>query len=93
MSLEITNVQINMTKSSSKILAFAKITFEDSFCVDGIKIIDGPNGLFVGMPSKKDKNGNFQNICFPINKEARAAIVDRIFEEYNKKKEDNNDPF
>lgn len=92
MSLEITEVQVNkVKKSKTSILAFAKITFNNSFVVDGLKIINGPNGIFIGMPSKEVKEKEFKDICYPINKETRKLITDAVLKEYDKNKEE--DPF
>ena len=52
--------------------------------VHDIKIIDGQNGLFVAMPSRKMADGEFRDIAHPINAETRKKIQDAIFEEYDK---------
>lgn len=61
----------------------ANITIDDCFVVKGILIMEGKNGLFMSMPSKKDKNGDYKDICFPITKEARQQISDEIMKQYN----------
>lgn len=61
----------------------ANITIDDCFVVKGILIMEGKNGLFMSMPSKKDKNGDYKDICFPITKEARQQIIDEIMKQYN----------
>ena len=92
MSLEITRIQINKTRGTSKILGFAKVTFCDAFCVDGIKIIDGSKGLFIGMPSNKAKDGSYRDIVFPINSETRKMLTDKILAEY-KNQDTDDSPF
>lgn len=59
------------------------ITIDDCFVVKGILIMEGKNGLFMSMPSKRDKNGDYKDICFPITKEARQQISDEIMKQYN----------
>ena len=61
----------------------ANITIDDCFVVKGILIMQGKNGLFMSMPSKKDNNGEYKDICFPITKEARQQIADEIMKQYN----------
>ena len=61
----------------------ANITIDDCFVVKGILIMEGKNGLFMSMPSKKDKNGDYKDICFPITKETRQQISDEIMKQYN----------
>lgn len=63
--------------------ATANITIDDCFVVKGILIMEGKNGLFMSMPSKKDNNGDYKDICFPITKEARQQISDEIMKQYN----------
>ncbi len=64
--------------------AIVSVTFDDEFVVHDIKIIDGQNGLFVAMPSRKMADGEFRDIAHPINAETRQKIQDAIFEEYEK---------
>lgn len=64
--------------------AIVSVTFDDEFVVHDIKIIDGQNGLFVAMPSRKMADGEFRDIAHPINAETRQKIQEAIFEEYEK---------
>jgi len=87
MSFQITEVQVNKhnkTSDSDKILAFAKITIDNCFCVDGLKIINGERGIFIGMPSRKQKDGNYRDIAFPTDKETRKLITDTVLAAYQK---------
>ena len=60
------------------------ITFDDEFVVHDIKIIEGQNGLFIAMPSRKMGEGDFRDIAHPLVSETRNKIRDAIFEEYDK---------
>lgn len=52
--MEITEVRIKLTEDSDdRLQAFCSITFDDSFVVRDLKIIEGSNGPFVAMPSRK----------------------------------------
>ena len=62
--------------------ATANITIDDCFVVKGINIMEGKNGLFMSMPSKKNTDGEYKDICFPITKEARQQIIDEIMKQY-----------
>ena len=64
-------------------LAFASVTINDSFAITGIKIMNGENGPFAAMPSTKDKDGNFKDVCFPTNKELRAELNHIVINAYN----------
>ena len=52
--MEITEVRIKlMEEASERLQAFCSITFDNSFVIRDLKIIDGSNGPFVAMPSRK----------------------------------------
>ena len=81
MTLEITEVRISL-RDDDKLKAFASMTFNDSFVIRGLKIIEGTNGMFVAMPSRKRPDGTYQDVAHPINNETRKFIEDRILDEY-----------
>jgi stage V sporulation protein G len=85
MGLEITEVRIAL-RDDDKLKAFASMTFNDAFVIRGLKIIEGTNGMFVAMPSRKKPDGTFQDIAHPINNESREAIESRILTEYEKER-------
>ena len=62
--------------------AYCSITFDDCFVVTGLKVIEGRNGLFVSMPSQKDKNGEYKDIAFPVTSEMRQHIQEVVLNEY-----------
>jgi stage V sporulation protein G len=52
--MEITEVRIKlMIESDDRLQGFCSVTFDNSFVVRDLKIIDGANGPFVAMPSRK----------------------------------------
>ena len=63
--------------------AIVSITFDDEFVVHDIRIIEGQNGLFIAMPSRKTASGKFKDIAQPISSEARAKIQEVILNHYN----------
>ena len=55
--MEITEVRMSLREGENKKLkAFATVTFDNCFVVRDIKVIEGNKGLFVAMPSKKQKD-------------------------------------
>ncbi|MFH1878075.1 MAG: septation protein SpoVG family protein [Candidatus Omnitrophota bacterium] len=65
--MKITEVRIFPTESKDgKLKAFATMTFDDWFVVRNVKVIQGNNGLFVAMPSRKAMDPcpkcNFKNV-------------------------------
>jgi len=79
--MTVTDVRV-FPVGEEKLKAFASITIDDCFVVSDIKIIQGANGLFVSMPSKRRKNGTFRDIAHPLNSETRRMIEERIIERY-----------
>ncbi len=81
--MDITQVRV-FPVAEDKLKAFVSIIIDDCFVVSDIKIIEGTQGLFVSMPSKKRKNGSFRDIAHPLNNETRHRIEQEIIEEYRK---------
>ena len=79
-----TDVRIRKIAADGKLKAVVSVTFDDEFVVHDIKIIEGQNGLFIAMPSKKMGETDFRDIAHPIVSEARNKIRDVIFAEYEK---------
>ncbi len=75
--MEITEVKV-FPVHEEKLRAFVSIVFDHCFMVNDIKVIQGRDGLFISMPSRKKKNGEFKDIAHPLNNEARRRIEDRI---------------
>lgn len=87
--MEITDIRLRLRRDSgegSKLRAYADITFDGSFVVHGLKVIEGQRGLFVAMPSKKMTNGEFKDTAHPITSELRNGMTQKILEAYEKEK-------
>jgi len=81
--MKITEVKV-FPVNEDRLKAYVSITIENSFVVRDLKIIQGTSGLFVAMPSKKRKDGQFRDIAHPLNQETRTMIEDMVFEAYEK---------
>jgi len=81
--MEITEVRLTL-RSEDRLKAFVSITFDNAFVVRGLKVIEGNDGLFVAMPSRRRKDGEFRDIAHPINNETRQMIEDAVFAEYER---------
>jgi stage V sporulation protein G len=80
--MEVTAVRV-FPVHEEKLKAFVSVIFDDCFVVSDIKIINGNNGLFISMPSKKRKNGTFRDIAHPLNSETRRMLEEKILARYN----------
>jgi len=81
--MEITEVRITL-RDEPKLKAFANITLDDCFVIRGLKIIEGSNGFFISMPSRKGKDGTYRDIAHPINNETRQRIETVVLDAYKK---------
>ncbi len=88
--MKITEVKV-FPVNEERLRAYVSITVDDSFVVRDLKVIQGTNGLFVAMPSKKRKDGQFRDIAHPLNQETREMIENAIFEEYKLQIESHGD--
>jgi stage V sporulation protein G len=79
--MDITEVKV-FPVNEDRLKAYVTITLDNCFVVRDLKIINGNNGLFVAMPSKKRKDGQFKDIAHPLNNETREMIENKIFEAY-----------
>jgi len=80
--MQITDIRVRKINSEGTMKAVASITIDEVFVIHDIKIIEGPNGLFIAMPSRKTPNGEFKDIAHPLNSETREMIQKAIFEKY-----------
>lgn len=84
--MEITEVRV-FPVNEDKLKAYATITFDQCFVVRDLKVIQGNNGLFVAMPSKKRKDGTFKDTAHPLNTQTREMIEAKVLAEYRRELE------
>jgi stage V sporulation protein G len=79
--VEITDVRVYPVRDE-KVRAFVSIVFDRCFMINDIKVIQGKDGLFVSMPSRKRKSGEFKDVAHPLNSETRKWVEERILGAY-----------
>ena len=81
--MKITSVNVRkIEKEGSRMKGIASVLLDDSFAVHDIRIIDGDNGLFIAMPSRKTATGGYRDVAHPINPEVRAMFEEAILDAY-----------
>lgn len=90
--MQITDIRVRQVFDEGKMKARVSITFDNQFVVHEIKVIEGENGIFIAMPSKKLSGGEFKDIAHPINKETRAQMQDAIVKAYHDKVNEEETP-
>ncbi len=81
--MQITELRIRKVTGEGKLRAYVTITFDNCFVVHNVKIIEGKDGLFIAMPSKKTATGEYKDIAHPISPEFRSELQNRILDDYN----------
>ena len=85
--MRITDVRVRIVKKDdSKLKAVASVTFDDCFVVHDIKVIEGTEGYFIAMPSRKTNDGEYKDIAHPINTETREELIKIILNAFEEEK-------
>jgi len=81
--MEITDIRIRKVAGEGKLKAYVTITFDNCFVVHNVKIIEGKTGVFIAMPSRKTRAGDYKDVAHPITPEFRAAMQQTILDKYD----------
>jgi stage V sporulation protein G len=81
--MRITEVRAKRVNGENRLVGIAAITIDECFVVHELRIIEGKDGLFVAMPSRKMPNGEFKALAHPINTETRSQIESAVLDAYN----------
>lgn len=83
--MTITDIRVRLVNNNNdKLKAVASITIDDEIVVHDIKVINGRDGYFLSMPSRKTNEGEFKDIVHPIKTEVREMLKEKIIAEYEK---------
>ena len=86
--MKITSVNVRkIEKEGSRMKGIASVLLDDSFAVHDIRIIEGEQGFFIAMPSKKTPTGDYRDIAHPINPEVRSMFEEAILKAYEEAEE------
>jgi len=82
--LPITEIRVRpFNRWDDRLKAFVTITISNCFVITDLKVIQGPKGLLVAMPSRRKRDGKFRDIAHPLNQECRDEIERRVLAEYD----------
>lgn len=82
--MDITDIRIRKVAADGKLKAYVTVTFDDCFVVHNVKVIEGKNGAFIAMPSRKTKTGEYKDVAHPINSDFRNKLQSSILEAYER---------
>ncbi len=83
--MNITDVRIRTVNTDGMLKAVASITIDDELAIHDVKILQGANGLFVAMPSRKTPDGTYKDVAHPVTQAARDALISRVLQAYNER--------
>ncbi len=81
--MNITDIRIRKTYDNDRLKALVSVTIDHDLAVHDLKVISGPERLFVAMPSRKDESGVFRDIVHPITPEARKVLEEAVLSAYD----------
>jgi stage V sporulation protein G len=80
--MEITDIRIRKVPTEGKVKAYVPVTFDEGFVVQNVKIIEGKNGVFIAMPSRRTNTGEYKDIAHPICPDFRTRLQEKILAAY-----------
>src|SRR5512133_4138346 len=80
--LNITDIRITKVEGDDKLRAFAGLVIDDCFLVGDLRVVEGEDGYFVAMPSRRKRDGSFKDIAYPINNPLRELIEEKVLLAY-----------
>lgn len=85
--MNITDIKIRKLMSTGRLRAIVSVTLNNEIAIHDIKVIEGPERLFVAMPSKREEHGTFRDIVHPISASAREALEQSVLSAYEQELE------
>ena len=62
--------------------AFCDISILDSLVINGLRVVQGKDGLFVSLPREAGKDGKWYNTVIPLRREVKDEIEKLVLEAY-----------
>ena len=81
--MEITDIRVRKVAGEGKLKAYVTITFDNCFVVHNVKIIEGKTWVFIAMPSRKTRAGEYKDVVHPITPEFRTDMQQKILDKYD----------
>lgn len=80
--MEITDIRVRRVDTQGKLKAYVTVTFDHCFVVHNVKVIEGNDRVFIAMPSRKTRSGEFKDVAHPISSEFRNSLQEQIVAAY-----------
>jgi len=79
--MEITDVRITLA-DEGELKGFAAITLDNCIVITGLTVVEGQDGMFVGMPFRRRGSVGAQDIVYPIGNATRRWMEDIVLAKY-----------
>lgn len=80
--IQISDIKVRLMVND-RLRGWATIVLNDVLVIMDIRIIEGDQRLFVAMPSKKKKDGYFEDIVHPLDADFRDYLESCILDVYD----------
>ena len=70
--------------AKNNLLAYANVTVGGCFAVTDVRVLNGKNGPFVAMPSRKGKDQQYHDTCFPTTAAMREKLNAAVMGEFQR---------
>ena len=80
--INVTDIRINKVDGDEKLRAFVAIVIDDCFLVGDLRVLEGEEGYFVAMPSKRKRDGSYKDTAYPLSPEIREQLELKILTAY-----------
>lgn len=85
--MQVTDVRVRRINLEGRMKAIVSVTIDDAFVIHDVKVVEGQNGLFVAMPSRRMPSGEYRDIAHPITSSAREIIQNAVLAAYEREVE------
>lgn len=80
--LKLAVTRMHKLDGSGALKAFCDISVLDSLVINGLRVVEGKEGLFVSMPQEAGKDGKWYNTVIPLKREIKDEIERVVLEAY-----------
>lgn len=81
-ALQLSVERVYTFEGDGALKAFADVVVNDAVLIKGFRVVNGKNGLFVGMPRQGSKSGKWFDAVTPLTKTAHARITSTVLDAY-----------
>ncbi len=85
--MNITDIKVRRLLQEGRLRAVVSVTLDNEIAIHDIKVIEGPERLFVAMPSRRELSGVYRDIAHPISPDARRSFEAAVLTAYRKETE------